>query len=358
MSVTDDLKEIGGQSEQVKVQLGDDFNQTTFKGTITVDGVDLTGGYCSGVVLDWARRVLQSASGRDEKYLSYSTPNAQERRGATVHRMAKAYEGHSKHYVAGETNKIKALAVLKGLKLKSEAPHPRCGPGVPVPNDEAEMFKNFWKIPGEKGKIFDNFNFAYETAGTLTHTQIDTLINNLTGREDPQHKARSADGRHWENFAADLDKKFRQQRLARGKKDDPKKPFGNLKVFKSSPEKNYAGGGNWLYELSTNGFQKGCCTILAFSPSAGGSGHAVAVHQKGVDEFVFFDPNFGAFRYSKDNMERCLVHLFWKPMITAGKGVLDGQRAVYIRRQKDTEKLIQKDEDARWDKMGYTIFGV
>src|SRR6266513_942124 len=102
MSISDDLKKIGGQSEQVKVQLGDDFNQTTFKGTITVDGVDLTGGYCSGVVLDWARRVLQSASGRDEKYLSYSTPNAQERRGATVHRMAKAYEGHSKHYVAGE----------------------------------------------------------------------------------------------------------------------------------------------------------------------------------------------------------------------------------------------------------------
>jgi len=89
----------------------------------------------------------------------------------------------------------------------------------------------------------------------------------------------------------------------------------------------------------------------AFSPSAGGSGHAVAVHQKGLDEFVFFGPNYGAFRYAKENLMNCFQHLFWAPFITAPKDLLDGKKAEYLRREKLTDKV----ED-RWDKMGYTIF--
>jgi Yersinia/Haemophilus virulence surface antigen len=124
-------------------------------------------------------------------------------------------------------------------------------------------------------------------------------------------------------------------------------------VVNSDSTKNYEKAGEWSHKLMNYGFQNNCCTIIAFSPSEGGSGHAVAVHQKAADEFVFFDPNYGAFRYSKENLKHCFQHLFWTPYIKATKDVLDGEKAVYLRRVKQTDKV-----EGRWDKMGYTIFGV
>jgi len=351
MSVIDDLKQIGGGGNQV--QRGENFNQGSFrKDTISVDGVSLTGGYCAGVVLDWARRVLQSGSNRDEKYLSYSTPTQTEpKRVATVQRMAKGYIGQASSYVTGDTNKVKALAVLQNLKVSPVVNLSGHGIGVPVKSDDAELFKKFWVIPGGSGNIFEKFDLTMVYAGVLSHANIDQLINNLTAQADPQLQGGSADGRHWETFAAELDTFFVNQRHEMGKADGPKKLFSNLKVVNSSPKRDYASGGVWLHELMNHGFEVNCCSVVVFSPSAGGTGHAVAAHQKGIDEFVFFDPNFGAFRYSKADLQKCFQHLFWSPYIKAGNDVLDGEKAVYLRRLKITDKV-----EGRWDKMGYTIF--
>ncbi|HEY1756937.1 MAG TPA: YopT-type cysteine protease domain-containing protein [Bryobacteraceae bacterium] len=347
MSVVDDLKKIGGE---VEVQHGA-FNQRSFRGdTVSVDGVSLTGGYCAGVVLDWARRVLLSASDRDQKYLNYSTTNSQARRAATLERMAKAYAGQGGHYITGDTFKVQALNLLNQLKVSGEETFQSYGTGVPVTNDGAVLFKKFWQIPGAPNTIFAKFNLAKEPAGVLTYTNIQTLIDNLTPRPDAQHSPLSVDGRHWETFAAELDEDFALQRTSRGR-DATNKPFSNLRVVSSRPEQNYAGGGQWLGVLMANGLQENCCSVVGFAPSNGGNGHAVAVHQKGVNEFIFFDPNYGAFRYTRENLKNCFQHLFWTPYIQAATGVLDGTKAVYLRRE-----TINHPPEGLWNKMGYTIF--
>jgi len=351
MSVVDDLKAIGG--EGVEVQLGD-FNQGAFrKGVEDIDGVNITGGYCSGVVLDWARRVLQSDPNRDPKYLSYSTPKAEARSTATVQRMALAYDGHASTYVSGETNKPKALTLLRQLKARAIVnDYPEYGEGVLVTLDDVKLLQKFWEIPAPE-TVFAKFDCRYKEAGTLTHKRIDFLINDLTQTEDPQLKGRSSQGRQWESFAGQLDTRLSEQRMARGGQNAPKKLFSNLKVVSSEPAKNYDDAGEWSHKLMNYGFQNNCCTIIAFSPSDGGTGHAVAVHQKAADEFIFFDPNYGAFRYSKQKLKLCFQHLFWSPCIKAAKGVLDGEKAAYLRREKESDKV-----EGPWNKMGYTIFGL
>jgi hypothetical protein len=351
MSVVDDLKAIGG--EGVEVHLGG-FNQGSFrKGIPDVGGVDITGGYCAGVVLDWARRVLQSDSTRDQKYLSYSTTNAQARSTATVKRMALAYAGQAPTYMTGETLKPKVMALLQQLKTRPITTiYPEYGEGVLVTLDDVKLLKIFWKIPAPE-TIFSKFDCQFTQAGTLSYNDIDFAISNLTAKTDPQLSGGSSHGRHWESFAAQLDARLTEQRTDRGGVGTPKRLFSNLKVVASEPVKNYEEAGQWSYKLMNYGFQNNCCTVVTFSPSEGGSGHAVAVHQKANDEFVFFDPNYGAFRYSKENLKQCFQHLFWAPYIKAAKGVLDGEKAVYLRRAKTTDKV-----EGVWNKMGYTIFGV
>ena len=368
MSVREELKAIGGEL------IGAGFNQSAFRASITVTGVDLTGGYCSGVCLDWARRVLQSAPDRDTKtaqklqargiegdfaYMSYSKPAALStpvKRLGTVTRMAEAYNGHASFYVSGATKKQTALQELRKLKTVPEKNYGEesYGKGHPVPNELARLFEEFW-VFGQRNTHFGKFALDSEPAGVLSDAAIEWCISNLTGRADPQHQARSADGRHWETFASQLDQRLNAERLSEtGGTRGAKKLFSNIEVVRNSPTKVYATAGQWAHALETNGFLVNCCTIVSFSPTAGGSGHAVAAYQTGqvgAKEFVFFDPNYGAFHFSKDKLANCFQHLFWTPAITVDTSVRDHDKAVYLRRDEGVDK-----EEGTWNKMGYTIF--
>src|SRR6476620_4567482 len=86
------------------VSLGEDlgeFHQTTFRGTTTsVDGADLTKGYCAGVCLDGTRRVLLSSPGRDARFLHYAKqPQGSARQVKAVKRMGAAFAGQGASYV-------------------------------------------------------------------------------------------------------------------------------------------------------------------------------------------------------------------------------------------------------------------
>ena len=343
MGVIEDLKELGGK------QVGDKFNQDSFRTHNVLDSVNLTSGYCAGVVLDWARRVLQSAPERDEKYMSYSTPKlTTERKVATLRRMAQAYDGQATSYVS-ETKKGATVTELRKLKLLQVESWTDYGTGVPVPSNVAEMLGKYWDIPGKPNSTFAKFDLNSEPAGVLTYQDIDRLIANLSERQDAQHKPGSADGRHWETFAAELDTKFRKHRDDATQKA-PTKLFGNLEVVKSSPSQDYPEAGYWFAELRTQGLQLNCCTTASFKPTGGGNGHQIAIHQTGMDEFVFFDPNYGAFRFAMAGLKACFQHLFWKAIIVDDK-VLDGAKAVYLRRKVDTAKDV-----GSWNRLGYTIF--
>jgi hypothetical protein len=125
MSVREDLITLGGKP------MGS-FDQMLFKTEDKVEGVDLTSGYCSGVVLDWTRRVLQSSGDRDVSYLSFSSPGyTLAIRRATVKRMAIAHDGRAQNYVT-YTQRTKGLLVLQQMKSLPMEDWPGYGTGVPV----------------------------------------------------------------------------------------------------------------------------------------------------------------------------------------------------------------------------------
>jgi primase-polymerase (primpol)-like protein len=75
----------------------------------------------------------------------------------------------------------------------------------------------------------------------------------------------------------------------------------------------------------------------------------VAVHEIG-EEYRFFDPNFGVFEYSKDNLRRALQYLFWAPLWKDEEGQ-DTDMPVYRRRTTSSPR-----DPNEWSQMSYTIF--
>jgi hypothetical protein len=215
-------------------------------------------------------------------------------------------------------------------------------------NTTAKLFAGLWEF-GEPP--LDKFDLQKHPAGVLSYHDIESLIANLNSRTDKQFQARSTDGRHWETFAKELDVKLRQFRMDAKKTGNPKRLFSNLKVVKTSPQKQYPSAGHWSGELQTNGYMVDGCTIVQFSPNTGGNGHAIAVYQSAPDKFIFFDPNLGALSFSREKLKGCLQHLFWAPAVRAEEDVLDGDKAVYLRRKTASSKA-----QDHWNKMGYTIF--
>lgn len=82
-----------------------EFDQGTFRTDVGVRSVDgknliqsksggkeLGGGYCAGVVLDWARRVLLSAPTRDEGFLTYGYSTMQSGKGTGTRDLAQSKE--------------------------------------------------------------------------------------------------------------------------------------------------------------------------------------------------------------------------------------------------------------------------
>lgn len=352
MDVRDELIACGGKP------IGDAFNQSQFKQLGGVESNRIPGGYCAGVVLDWTRRVLQSSPMRPDYYLSYSKPDYEvspvhmglSPQAATVNRMATAYEEQAANYV-GQTDVQKTIAVLERLsnaveeKWNSEV-------GVRVSSADAKLIAKCWQI-GQRGTALESLEAGYEPAGFLPLTTIADLRAQLAQHNDPQLEARAGGGRHWETTAAVLDNRFRQIRISESRQV-PKKLFSNLRVVRTSPSRAYNSGGAWLAELVANGLVEGCCTTLSFKPTSGGSGHQVAVHQLDADVFRLFDPNYGTFEFNRNGLEACFQHLFWASLFQRPiEGVLDGDKAVYLRRDKETDPPV-----GTWNRMAFTVFGL
>lgn len=356
MTVSEELARLG-------IRQGAAFNQGSFRvgvgvapstqhrlGKNTVEGADITGGYCAGVALDWCRRVLLSGPDRSETSLSYggqhykypTVPSGgiMSRKEATVRRMAKGYAEQAATYV-GQTNMESVQPLLARLLATQEIDIEGLPRGVPVSKSELGLLRKVWKIPDKQ------VDLGYEPAATVTHAQIRGFI---ADKDDSQHRARDAGGRSWSNMAATLDERFNQIRVAEGRQVSSK-PFSGMKVRSSYPTRNFDRASQWAYVLDNEGYEQDCCTLISISPGGGGSGHAVAVHQKTPVSFDFFDPNFGTYRMTKENLGFCFQHLFWTPYFEAPEGTLDGDKAIYQRRDSP-----DASPDSPWTKMGYTIF--
>lgn len=323
------------------------FNQTSFRGNTTqVAGKSITNGYCAGVCLDWMRRALLSGANRNQGSLGYASTQAKGRSGDTVERMGIAYKEQAPTYVK-ETNLQQAVKFLAVLKNGAEETYKINGvsrTGVPIPTNQAKVLLELWELAAD-------LNPTKSPAGVLSKARLSSLHAAALTRVDPQRTARVASGRDWSNLAGQLDDEFKTLRLAAGRQVT-KKSFSSVQVLRSSTQKQYGSAGAWSGELEANGFERDCCTILSFSHSGGGGGHAVAVHVTG-QHYHFFDPNFGTFKYTLENLMNALQHLFWAPYFSAepGSTVLDANKAVYLRR--DT---VGQAMPAPMNDVGYTIF--
>jgi hypothetical protein len=345
-TVHDEFVALGGK------RIGAAFNQLGFARkvlpTMKLGKADLGAGYCAGIALDWARRVLQSGPDRDASYLSYSTDRSPGRQMATVKRMVKAYENSTQTYLK-KTSKEISIEALQRLLNAVEQPDPVFGMGVGIPQWLARHFAQLWNIGTH---IFARFDLSQDPSGRLTHTSIRALIDNLEKREDSQLQADSA-AQRWADIAPTLDREFRSIRLGESRQVT-KKPFDNLKVVRSGFATEYQSATQCLGELAKNGLQVKKCTVLTFKPR-GEVGHAIAIYQAKAEEFQFFDPTFGTYRFaSLKDLLLCIKHLFWESVLNppvADATTLDRQKAVYCRRDHSTDEAIPAHT-----KMSYTMF--
>jgi hypothetical protein len=363
MSERDELRECGG------VPLGDGFNQDSFRTHNVIEGANIANGYCAGVALDWIRRVLQPRNRHGVErtgstHLDYASPKyvqTPERKVSTVRRMATAYGGSATSYVS-ETERSKLKHRLESLQNGTEENYTAYGLGVPIPGTVAQLLKKVWDVPGNS--TFRRFSLSSEPAGTLTKATIAQLLTSLNQNADPQQQPLAAGGREWASFADELDTRFQAIRISETRQVTAR-PFSNLQVVRSSPSTNYTSAGVWATVLIDDGLMVDGGTLVSMKPTSVSNGHQIAIHQKSAEEFVLFDPNYGAFRCSATALERCLQQLFWRPYTyTEGNGnsakvqisgamvaTLDGNRAIYCRRQN-----INSQPTGEWKAMGYTIF--
>jgi hypothetical protein len=332
MGVRDQLASLGED-------LGN-FNQGEFRGTTaTVDGADLTKGYCAGVCLDWARRVLLSGSGRDARFLTYAKqPLGSVRQVKAVKRMGTAYAGQGASYVATtqQANLTSQLTALLSVpEITGELPDGTIVSGVPVSNSLAELICNRITMTPNP------FDLENEPAGWVPHEDISSWLVFISG-PDPQHKKLASGGRGWGQYASQLDAAHTQ-----GKK----RKFRDLVVIGSRDQQTYGSEGVWMGILRSSAFQDSRCTIIGLG-APGEVGHAVAVHVVG-GVYRFFDPNYGTFGYTEEKLKSALQYLFWAPLFEGEAGLDAASKPVYRRRENANDPV----DDSPWTQMSYTIFG-
>lgn len=360
MSVRDELQACGATA------MGQGFSQESFRTHDAIEGVNIENGYCAGVVLDWTRRVLQPNGREGSAHLEYASPRYAQnaRKVATVRRMAKAYGGQSTSYVNETTHENLRNRLTQLSQVGVEQNWDTYGMGVGIPNDVAKLMAKVWEIPGGANSTFARFSMTREPSGALCISQITDLLAQLNRMDDPQRQANAADGREWAQFAATLDGRFNEIRVTETRQTTTR-PFGNLRVVRSSPSTNYASPGAWLGTFRESALVVGGCTVVSMKPTTVSTGHQVAIHHTAESEFVLFDPNYGAFRCTWDALSRSMQHMFWRPYLrTAGAGAtatvningrdvqkLDANLAIYCRRRN-----VNAQPTGEWVAMGYTVF--
>ena len=313
------------------------FNQTAFRGaTTSVDDVEIDGGYCSGVCLDWTRRVLLSGQDRDAKFLAYEGDKyavGGQKQTQTLGRMAGAYAGHSSSYIAPDQTLPLKLKPLLNEPEETLNLNGNNVTGILIPLALAEHILLYFDMPAH----INPFHVGWDPAGAVSKQ---TLQGWITPLESSQHLPHTRGGREWTQFAGELDEKLGP---------DKKKTYGKLKVVASRPQQVYESAGAWRGELLEEGFLQGCCTIVAVSP-VGEDGHAVAVHQLQGGVYRFFDPNYGVIDYNKQSLRTVFQHLFGAKFFNAPEPGPDPHLPVYQRATATTPTT------GPWKRMGYTIF--
>ena len=117
----------------------------------------------------------------------------------------------------------------------------------------------------------------------------------------------------WWGFSQALDKRLKEDRDARGKQGGPKRGFSRLHITASQNAKDFSGGVDQFVRevLNEPAFETNCAAQVIVAPPGGANGHAVAMMRLNTSNYLFFEPNFGTYRFLlKPELLAAVVFLF------------------------------------------------
>jgi len=238
-------------------------------------------GFCTGVCVDWARRVL--GGGRAAFTLKEARKVSQTNRQATVHLNLKAMN-NTRNAIVGVRNQL-----------------------VDVYNSQTGQ-KCQISLQLQQG-LLTYITFPVEANRQYERTFVGQWLDLLAEMRDESDRTTSAG---WAAFVGIMDEKHRVNRGNQARGESTRK-FSSIKILKSEKA---VGGANVKAKIDSmlllNEFDPGTVLLMGFDLIANGedTGHAVAAYQLNNGTYQFLDPNYGIYAYNQGGLRSALYYLF------------------------------------------------
>jgi hypothetical protein len=272
-------------------------------------------GFCTGVCLEWLRRVLQGG-------------NASLIHQGNKDKVSRAIEKVKMSYRAQRTTKDPVLP-----KTKEE-----------VSYEEWQRLKDHFIDLVNRDQNRQEFTLGPNAVALakkcfdtslpmpLSRNTMNALIDLFKTQEDAKCKAyddsisaRTGKSRAvvgWVNVVGDLDKARQIIRNQTTGRTQTKRAYAGIRPLESESTSWYEGdspASAVLEALMATGFAtgKGMIFDVGTGPS---TGHAHGLYREAEDRFLFLDPNFGVFRYDQQSVLQVMDYL-WLNGGTTKKGI-------------------------------------
>jgi len=263
----------------------DEFIQADRLAASTVKSVVAGEGFCKGVCMDWARRILQGGKVR----FSGTGLDSQTHRQAEISLVIDHQDARQKE-VAALNKELTALY-----------------------NEAVRAKKHELTIPvGTHTKLLkyrESLGFVVSRTMTYHMDDVDKWTDTLSALQDTCNH-RTAPG--WAALVHTIDNYHLEQRRKAAKKK-PTRPFSHIEILESKAPESYSSVADALSILiRLPAFDKHTVMLLGFGLTKSGtkSGHAVAVYKRNDGKFLMLDPNYGVFGYDVKGLISALGYLF------------------------------------------------
>jgi len=251
----------------------------------------VAGGFCTGVCVDWARRVLLADAAKQQQKSLFTNKGA-ERQAYQAERQANFQTA-----VKGFTNFRNDVVDVQEDLADAFNPHAAAGSPVPISPKLQTALQKYIK-------------FTPRADRTYTCASVDNwlkLLKQLMDRND----YKTSPG--WAALVGVMDGYDVNQRKLQSRTAS-KRPFSHIKIRDSAPDKQYLFVKDALKELIADiaWFVPASVLMLKFGLMNKGksAAHTVAVHRVDNSVYRFLDPNYGVFEYNLINLIKAFAYLF------------------------------------------------
>ena len=259
-------------------------------------------GYCSGVAIDWIRRVLIPKIKNGESIFKATYGPGKELRHAERHADAWSNLSPAKQreYLVAATaafqNRANAAEAELGTRLSD---------AQDLLEGQLAKIRVIDKPDDIKAQLRTRVHADYQSK----KVELEELLTQLEARmsswgESPAIK------KLWLEYARAMDGYLKTERTGRGKKTGPARGFERLMVIKFEEIRFYNDVEDFLdLFIGDNEFTTNRAVFSTFSPP-GSTGHTVAFKHQNTGTYLFMDPNFGIFEYAlADELKRAVAWL-------------------------------------------------